>query len=618
MRDSASFTAAEPSHPPPLHREGPAAPAARRRFKWLILGLILLGVAAHLLSIKWGFLYDDYIHQFMLRRIDPAGSARVWNLFDFGSRPDSTHPLHKWGFYPWWTDPDFKIRFCRPITSLSLAADYGLFGDWAPGYHLTSIALFAILLLLAHRLYSAFGLPPSAVLWASVILALTDVNVLPVGWLANRNALLTALFLTAMLLALHACRQRPSPPRIALAVLLFLLACGSKESGIIGLPLAFLHAMLYPPEGTSATPRSRMAAVWRSRPLWALATVAMAYVCYYVWAGYGTQSLLYAAPWRTPIEYLGRLAVLYPLAGLSLFFGVSTDLLAATGGTVWWALAASGILLVLAVTIMLRTTRLTPAVAMGIGIIVLSLLPEAGADLSDRLYLNASLGTSLLIGLFLHHLSPWKQTMTDGRWAAVALGTILILRSLLLAVPNTLVRGHFFHQMGRFDRMLATSADVDRRRPAPRTVIVLNSPDSLGANTILATWAVEHEDDGTRFHLIQMGRRGLTVRRQDERSLLITCSGRPFGDERFERLFRTGRPMEPGKIHYKTGAFAAIPIDVEPTGPRTVLFEFDNDLDNETYQFLAWQNGRLLRMRPPAAGETMQIQELARPFPFAP
>jgi len=602
----------------------PGTPAsathAARRTRLVAFLLILVGVAAHLPSLRWGFIYDDFIHQFMLGTVASHDPARTWSLFDFGTRPSAGHPLYKWGFYPWWTDPDFKIRFFRPVTSLSIAFDHWLYSQWAPGYHLTSIALFAVLLVLVYRLFRSLELPDGAVLWALAFAAFNDVNTLPIGWIANRNTLLAAVFLVAMLVTLHSNRRRPRAVKTVVAAACLLMACGSKESGIIGLPLAALHAFLYPRTEGPLSLRARLSAMLKSPALWVVLACTCVYFAGYAIAGYGTRSLLYPTPWRSPGQFFVRLAAMGPLAGISLLFGVSADAVSGLPQHMGWVLAVSVVVLVVVLWIMVGRMTWTPAIGLGIGLIVFSLLPEAGADPSDRLLLNASIGSSLLIGLFLHQLGSWRGLLARRDLAALVLAAVLVVRGIILPLPGTWVRGWGFSRMGGYDREFIARADIDRQRPAPRHVFVLNSPTSLLAVTMMATWAVVHDDDGTNIHMMQMGRRGLAWHREDGRRMTLTARGTAFGDQRFESLFCTGRQPKTGEVLYRTSAFRAIPLEVEADGIRKVLLEFDHDLDDDVYQFLVWDKdkARFIRIRPPRIGETIEIPETPSPFLLVP
>jgi len=217
-----------------------AGPGERGRTAVFAGLIIFAGVALHAGSLASGFFYDDYLHQYVLRGYESATRLKPWSLYDFlDGRDVGSADLR---IYIWWMDPTFKARFLRPVTSMSIWLDHKLFGDWAPGYHLTSLLLFALLLLVAFRLYRDLGAPAGAALWALAFLALEDNHVLPVEWIANRNSLLSALFVAVTMMAVH--RSHISPHRwgyVALAAIGFVLALGAKESGIMVFPLTVLY-----------------------------------------------------------------------------------------------------------------------------------------------------------------------------------------------------------------------------------------------------------------------------------------------------------------------------------------------------------------------------------------
>ena len=111
--------------------------AFARHAYWLLPLVVALGVAWHAPSLTIGFVGDDYTHQFILERGSAHTSLRPWNLYDFGTHPYPWETRSIWwenGGLPWWTQPDWKLRFFRPLTSLTIWLDHTLYGDWAPGY----------------------------------------------------------------------------------------------------------------------------------------------------------------------------------------------------------------------------------------------------------------------------------------------------------------------------------------------------------------------------------------------------------------------------------------------------------------------------------------------------
>jgi hypothetical protein len=59
--------------------------------------------------------------------------------------------------------------------SVSILSDYMVYRDWAPGYHLTNMILFGLLLALSYLLYQRLG-ASRASLWALAFLALEDIH----------------------------------------------------------------------------------------------------------------------------------------------------------------------------------------------------------------------------------------------------------------------------------------------------------------------------------------------------------------------------------------------------------------------------------------------------------
>ena len=90
--------------------------------------------------------------------------AGPWRLYDFSFWTATSAAQQAGGLAPWWVSPDFKTSFFRPVTSLSLLLDYRLYGGWAPGYHVTSLALFGVLLWAVDR-FVASQEPMDSMTW---------------------------------------------------------------------------------------------------------------------------------------------------------------------------------------------------------------------------------------------------------------------------------------------------------------------------------------------------------------------------------------------------------------------------------------------------------------------
>lgn len=582
--------------------------------------LILAGLASNGDSLCWGFMYDDFMHQAVLRGLAYGPRLSPWNLFDFfDARDSSMAERGVLGVQIWWTDPDCKIRFFRPITSLSIWLDYLLYGRWAVGYHVTSLALFAVFLLLAYRLYRALGTPPRAALWAMAFLALEDNHYLPVGWIAHRNGLLASLFTLATILVVHrSCRGGHRVRYLVVGGLFFLLACGSKESGIIAAPLVGLYLLLFDRGPEPETLAVRCQRLVRSPAMWTFALLAVAYLAAYLAAGFGTRSMTYPTPWGLPAEFARRTLISLPLAMLSVFLGVSADLFSLYPGWTLPALCVGFPLLIVVGVILFRTLRWSPWVAFGVGYAVLPLLVVGGTEPSDRVLLDTSVGTSLLIGLFLDRLGPLRRLPAARQYPRLVLAVTLLLTGILDSVPMTYMRSQAMVGLARVDEGLVRSAPVVASASGPSEVFLLDSPSSLLSLMFGPMWMVLNDDSQVQTFPLQLGRRPMIWRRDGDRTMTLTSLAEPFLASRFEDLFRSPHAsLAPGRI-YRTTVFTAVATAIESGGIRTVRFEFDHSLDDSRHQFLAWQEDRLARVAPPPVGQAIELPAAPKLRRFVP
>ncbi|MCC6407374.1 MAG: hypothetical protein IT453_09420, partial [Planctomycetes bacterium] len=145
--------------------------------------------------------------------------------------------------------------FYRPWVQLSFALDRALWGIEPFGFHLTDLVLWAAAALatfvLARTLFGPRAL--AAALFAGLFFALH-----PLGWevlpAPARRADLMAVLFTVAAFACVPRSERAAHLRAWLAGLFALLACGSKESGVLVAPLLFVFFALARPVGDGGVP----------------------------------------------------------------------------------------------------------------------------------------------------------------------------------------------------------------------------------------------------------------------------------------------------------------------------------------------------------------------------
>jgi hypothetical protein len=552
---------------------------------WLVIGLALLLRAP---VLGWGFFMDDLGHQLVLE--DPSVSPTMsrFNVYDFGYPAQPGEELFEQGAWPWWTSSDWKARFFRPVTSLSLALDQKLFGRWAPGHHATGLALFGLLLALVHALYRRIGLDAPTALLALLLVALEDGSVLVVGWVANRNTLFEALFgVSALLVALRGTGW--------VAVGLAALAALSKESGVLFLP--FVGAALW----------SRGA---RGAALLAIA-LSVAHPLALFAADFGIRTPMYPTPWSAdgPGPFLAQVALTLTAQPPAMLSPFPVDILVQTPEGVRVALWVGLLLTVPLVLLIRRGARNVPHARALALFGLLALVPRAMAPPSDRLVLVPFLA-----------LAPLAATWLRAGLARRPIPSIPAVLVALAAVPASglmlLARAASLGPIMRRLEAPVLEAEVGEQ---PRDLVVLNYPTPLAGFNPGTVWHFRTGEE-RRFFSMQMGRRGLGWTRVDERTFDLTSLDEPFLQAFFEPLFLSSRaPPAPG-TRWTAAAFEVEALEVDDEGLRTIRVRWNGPLEESDGgpRFLAWRDDRLRALAPPAPGDRVQVESAPRLMPWFP
>ncbi len=212
-----------------------------------LLAIVLLGTAVLVFAgaIDHDFTnWDDGEYVVGNRAIERLDAAGVREMF----RPSSV-VVGNWA----------------PLTILSYAVDYSLWGRRPFGYHLTNVLLHALavvlLFLLLDRILSRgdpdASLAPAAI--AAALFAIHPVQVESVAWIAERKNVLGMVFLLAAFLAwLRATTPRLRPGAYLVFLFLFAAALLAKAQGVFLPPLLVLYEWLERP-ATAVPARVRAA-----------------------------------------------------------------------------------------------------------------------------------------------------------------------------------------------------------------------------------------------------------------------------------------------------------------------------------------------------------------------
>jgi hypothetical protein len=563
------------------------------RARWMLAAVFAVALAIHLPALGIGFYVDDHVHQLALEGRLPL---KPWGLYDFGTVAD-WRTDEGLAAFPWWTSPEWKIRFFRPLASLLLALDHAVFGSNPVGYHATSLLWFAALLVATYAALRALGLTRGVATAAIALLGTSQATAFPVAWVANRNTVCAAAFTSAAVAAIAA-RERLGAVRSAsLAFAAAVLSCLCKESGVVTFVLVGAYAYV----ADTTAPRA-----WARRVAIVAGLMALAHVVFLVAAGYGTRSEFYVTPWIEPLRYAEGLGLLGTVGLLALATPALSDLAFALPQTVPALVAASFVVIVPLLLWMRRRLR-GDRVALFLGLwTILALVPEAGAPLSDRLLLGPGVPAAALLAMLLARTLPraagarrWERAAA---WALVA-GAAIEAFVTFAAVAHTRTSAESV-------RAKAISADVGAASLGTRHVLLLQADDPLVAFSMAGTWTFATRDLDVRFATLQMGRRPLRWTRDDERTMTFESLGAPFVRDPFEIVYRAPRgvPVE--------GALVTMPsfqLEVVETAPgggvRRVRARWPEPPDDARFRFLVPRDGRLVHVPPPRIGESIELPE---------
>ena len=160
---------------------------ATRTDRWLWIGgtfVVLLTLAGHIRGLWGQFLeWDDYAHITQNAAIRSLSFADLWKMF---------------------TEPAAKLYI--PLTSLSFAVDYQIWGNDPFGYHFSNLLLHIantvlVLVLIFQLLRDRLAHPRSVALLSAAIFGVHPLRVESVAWATERKDVLFAFFYLLALLA---------------------------------------------------------------------------------------------------------------------------------------------------------------------------------------------------------------------------------------------------------------------------------------------------------------------------------------------------------------------------------------------------------------------------------
>jgi hypothetical protein len=538
--------------------------------------VIVLGVVLAAPSLTTGLVADDWFHQlYTVGPALPGMSERPLDLFTFADgNPQHTRLLMDAGVFPWWADPHIKLAFFRPITALTHLLDWKLWPHSPFLMHAHSLLWFGLALVAALFTFRRILGPGSAALMALALFAVDDAHGPAVGWVANRNAMVSlALGLPA--LALHDLGWRGGwRPARFLAPLSLLLGLLAGEAALAVTAYLFAFTLILDDK--------------RFTRLWPYVVVTGAWMLAYRSMGFGAAhsgvyfdpvgdaaAFLRALPERASALLVGQLALpwadfspIYPYLGVrAIMLGYSLAMILLLMWLFWPVLQKD------------RDARFF---ALGL---LLSTLPICATFPADRLLWFTGIGAMGLLACF------FRQPRIGWRRAA---GWALIGVHVVLAPPLLALRSR---SMRTVEHPLAMANDTIPKTPelGGRTLVLMNPPSDWFAGYLQATRAAHGQPRPERLRWLAPGEGGVELSRPDQFTVVVKAQG-GFTSRASEKMLRR-LPLE--------GTIPLAGVTIEVLAPDRARFRFDQPL--EELLWMRWGEHGYQPSAPPAIGASLAL-----------
>jgi hypothetical protein len=583
-----------------------ASPQKARTPGAVLPAALVAAFIASLPVLSVGFSSDDLTHRLILEGKVPGYAASWLGLYDFTPPELPASALIEHGLFPWFTDPQFSLRFLRPLSSFTLGLDHGLFDRNAVAAHAHSVLWMLVLAAAAAALFQRW-LEPRGARFAAIVFGVSGVFSIPVGWLAARHTLVAAAFGALALLAWQRYRESAARRELALALAALVLSLLSSESGLVTVPLIV---------GIEITACGLRRGFSRAAlPI----GVGVVYVVTYAALGYGARgSTFYVSPFQNPLDYLVVALLGVPALVAELLLGVPS-IFAGLGGTP--ALLTLGVLGLGAaagahflyrslgddVTAEARSTLKGLALGAAVGMVAL-----VGAPVSGRVLPLPAIAAAALVGQAL--ASCWCRargasgTQTGGRkrWyaaaGAIALFHLLLSPGMRLFVPIQMKAS------GETQEKIAREADVGNCGRAGSIYLVNGSDPTL---TLYAAAALlfytPEKAQAEHFRVLSMAPQRQRLSRVAADAVELEVVGARSTSNPFEELFRGKGRALPLQTELRTGELG---VRVEAANDHLFTrarFVIAGGIDPSQHCLLAWRNQRLETLPWPALGENIEI-----------
>jgi len=571
------------------------------RILWVALGGALL---VTLPGIRVGLFGDTYLIQGILdQRPSPVplyDSPLALFRYAVGDPASMQQNIAK-GLFPWWTLPELKMAFFRPLSSALMWLDHAVFGHEALGMQVHSVLWYAALVVVIGALMRRV-LPSAVGGLALLLFAVDGKHAALVVSISDRNYIVAAAFACLGLLFHVRWREGDGARFLPLSILGLGFGLASSETGLI--VYAYLVAYeLMAGKGTAGV---------RLRALLPAALVLGAWGIAYVGLGFGVYgSDMFISPAVRPLDWLRAWPTALPALLGSLLLSVPAEFAEPDR---WTWVSAVGLFGFAVVGLLLRVCwgrlgaeerrHVRWMLAGG----VLALPTALVMAPTVRQLLMPSLGGAVAVGTVLaRSFSPRKH----GAWGWAGAGSAGVL-ALLNLVGSPITGWQAQSYIGFLSQRTGEVQDgltheVDEAKLPSQRIVVLAQPSLIHALYALPRWWATGHTLPRAWWTLSFSPYAQRVTRTAPDTLELEATEGRFFSTLGERAHR-GAPyaLTQGAVVQLDGARAEI-TEVDAQGVRKLRFHFDTSVDDPSLVFLQWKDRGLRRVTLPPVGGRFDI-----------
>ncbi|MCP4566444.1 MAG: hypothetical protein GY841_02555 [FCB group bacterium] len=561
--------------------------------------LLLIG------TIWQGLRVDDYHHRAAIIDPDSGGYCAKGDpihLFDFmDGEPQLTNKLIEKGHAPWWTDPEVKISFFRPLSVLTHLLDYKLWPNHPEMMHAQNLLwLFALVIavgLFYRRLFGKGALIAAGL--ALILFALDDAHIETVSWIAQRNALIAMFLGVLSLIAYHKNRVEGWKLGAYLSPVLFSLAILAGEAGITTMAYLIPYTIFLDSRKWSE----------RIRPLLPFFIIILIWRIGTTMAGFSVENTdYYINPSQQPLHFILTALFRLPILITGLFTPISASFaLYGPPETSMRLLLLGCMVIILLAAIFWPLLQKDKNARFFAAATILALVPCCAVGPSNRLLIWSSLGamgflSCILISSF-NRESIYRPTSRSLRFLWGAVSILIVIVHLLIA---PVLRPILVNSSKELRQKVYVSLPNDPSLK-DQSIIIVNGPLVFAASHLQVMQAAENLPVPKHTRILSPSFASIELNRIDDYTLILHPDGGYLKVILDALVCSRYKPLPVGhRIELSDLKIEVLSITSDGR-PERIACQFGVPLEDNSLRWIFWQDGRYKSWTPLKVGQKVKL-----------